>query len=207
MNRFEIKSKAKASLKGKYGDAIILMVISFGITFGVGFVIGLLGLGENTTELIINIVSIVISGLFGFGTLSYYLKISRNEPVTYKELFNKTSMFLPYLVITFLTGLFTVLWGLLFIIPGIIAALSYSLVYYIKLDNPELSAMDAIAKSKQMMRGHKGEFCLLCLSFLGWIILGVFTLGILYLWLEPYMQVTYANFYNSLRENENKTTV
>lgn len=99
-----------------------------------------------------------------------------------------------------LTSVFTFLWSLLFIIPGIIASLSYSMVYFIALDNLELSALDVIRKSKEMMRGHKGEYFVLGLSFIGWGILGIFTLGILYLWLIPYMQVTMANFYNELKE-------
>ena len=203
MNRAEIKAKAKESLKGKYGDAIAIMAIPFGISLALGFVIGFMGLDEASIEIISNIISIIISSLFGFGTISYYLKISRNEPVTYKELFNKTNMFWPYIAISLLVGLFTMLWSFLFIIPGIIATLSYTLVYYIKLDNPELSAIDVIRKSKQMMQGHKWELFVLELSFIGWAILGVFTLGILYLWLTPYMSVTYANFYNTLKEKNN----
>lgn len=203
MNRSELKNKAKESLKGKYGDAIALLVISFGISFVTGLIMGLSGLDETTTEFIGNIISVIISGLIGFGTISYFLKISRNESVTYKELFSKTNMFWSYIAIALLVGLFTMLWSLLFIIPGIIAAMSYSLVYYIKLDNPELSAIEVIGKSKEIMRGHKWDFFVLNLSFLGWGILGIFTLGILYLWLVPYMQVTYANFYNKLKEEKN----
>lgn len=203
MNRSELKNKAKESLKGKYGDAIALLVISFGISFPVGFAVGFIGLDDNLTELLGNIISIIISGLIGFGTFSYFLKISRNEQVNYKELFSKTNMFGSYIGISLLAGIFTFLWSLLFIIPGIIAALNYSLVYYIKLDNPKLSAIDVIRKSKQMMQGHKWDFFVLNLSFLGWGILSIFTLGILYLWLVPYMQVTYANFYNKLKEEKN----
>ena len=131
--------------------------------------------------------------------LSYFLKVSRNEPVTYKELFSKTNLFWSYLGIALLTSLFIILWSFLFIIPGIIASISYSLIYYIKLDNPELSASEVISKSKEMMNGHKWDYFVLGLSFIGWSILGIFTFGVLYLWLFPYMQVTYANFYNSLK--------
>lgn len=85
------------------------------------------------------------------------------------------------------------------IIPGIIASISYSLAQYIMLDEPNLSPMDCIRKSKEMMKGHKGECFCLALSFIGWIILGIFTLGILYFWLVPYMSVTMCNFYNKLK--------
>ena len=157
MNRSELKTKAKENLKGKYGDAIKLMLITYGISFISGLIIGFIDLDETVGDLIL----LIITGLIGFGTVSYYLKVSRNESVTYKELFSKTNMFWQYIAISLLVGIFTALWSLLFIIPGIIAALSYSLVYYIKLDNPELSTMDVIRKSKQMMQGHKWDFFVL----------------------------------------------
>lgn len=200
MNRIELKNRAKESLKGKYGEAIKLLLITFAISFATGFVIGFLNLDEDIAELISSIVSLAVAGLLGFGTVSFFLKISRNETVTYKELFSKINMCFSYLAISLLVGLFTALWSLLLIIPGIIAAINYSLVYFVKLDNPELGALEVLRKSKEMMNGHKWDFFVLILSFLGWAILGIFTLGILYLWLVPYMQVTYANFYNSLKE-------
>lgn len=200
MNRIELKNRAKESLKGKYGEAIKLLLITFAISFATGFVIGFLNLDEDIAELISSIVSLAVAGLLGFGTVSFFLKISRNETVTYKELFSKINMCFSYLAISLLVGLFTALWSLLLIIPGIIAAINYSLVYFVKLDNPELGALEVLRKSKEMMNGHKWNFFVLILSFLGWAILGIFTLGILYLWLVPYIQVTYANFYNSLKE-------
>ena len=204
MIRDELKANAKASLKGNYGDAITILVVFELISFAFGFVVGLLGgilnISENILDLINILGSLAISGLFGFGLSSYYLKLSRNEEVSWKELFNKTDMAIPYILITILTGIFTFLWSLLFIIPGIIAAISYSLVHYIKLDNPELSELEVIKKSKQMMQGHKMEYVLLSLSFIGWAILGIFTFGILYVWLIPYINVTMANFYNKLKQ-------
>ena len=201
MNRVELKTKAKESLKGKYGDAIKVVLIPVGFSLFIAFFVGFLGLEDDPSAFVSDALSIVVSALITFGTYSYYLKLSHNEEVTYKELFSKVNMFLPCIAIAILVWIFTFLWSLLFVIPGIIAALSYSLVFYVKLDNPELSPTEVIKKSKQMMKGHKWDLFVLELSFLGWAILGVFTFGILYLWLIPYMQVTYANFYNSLKEN------
>ena len=206
MNRALLKQNAKKSLQGKYGDAIALLGIMFAISFALGLVIGFLGLEENLASTLSDLSSLLISCALGFGMTSYFLKISRNEPVTYNELFSKTNMFVSYLSISLLVGLFTFLWTLAFIIPGIIASLSYSMVFFVKLDNPDMGAMDVLRKSKQIMSGHKMDLFVLGLSFLGWTILGVFTLGILYLWLIPYMQVTYANFYNSIKD-ENKAAL
>ena len=94
--------------------------------------------------------------------------------------------------------LFIFLWTMLFIIPGIIASLAYSQTIYIMLDHPDMSALDAIRASKQLMKGHKWEYFVLGLSFIGWSILSSFTLGLLSIWLTPYQYVTYANYYNGL---------
>lgn len=205
MDRITLKQKAKESLKGKYADAIIVILLT-GLLGSVAGVIT--GIGTETKifslEILGEIISFVTSAFISFGSLSFYLKISRNEEVTYKELFSKTNMFIPYLLISLLTGIFTVLWSLLFIIPGIIAAISYSQAYLIALENPDIDPMEAIRKSKELMKGHKMDFFILNLSFMGWMILGIFTLGLLYFWLIPYMSVTQSNFYNALLEEENK---
>ena len=206
MNRALLKENAKKSLQGKYGDAIALLGIMFAFSFALGLVIVFFGLEEDLASTLSDLCSLLISCALGFGMTSYFLKISRNEPVTYNELFSKTNMFVSYLSISLLVGLFIFLWTLAFIIPGIIASLSYSMVFFVKLDNPDMGAMDVLRKSKQIMSGHKMDYFVLGLSFLGWVILGVFTFGILYLWLIPYMQVTYANFYNSIKD-ENKAAL
>ena len=203
MDRTTLKNNAKASLKGKYGDAILLMVM-YGLIMGaVGGIFGgifgaTFGGDEETVKAIGELIGAVISCLFIFGIHSYFLKISRNETVDWKELFNKTNLFGAAIVLTILIGIFTTLWTLLLIIPGIIAAISYSQSYFVKLDNPDMEAMEVIKKSKELMNGHKMDYFVLQLSFLGWAILGILTLGILYLWLIPYISLTEANFYNEL---------
>ena len=204
MNRVELKEKAKKSLQGKYGEAIKLFLVFFLISLASSMVIAFLefwGINENISSLLADIISLVISGLLYFGYYSFFLKISRNEEVTWNELFARTDLFLPYIAISLLVGIFTLLWTLLLIIPGIIAAISYSMVYFVALDNPELGAMDVIRKSKELMHGHKMDYFILELSFIGWSIVGIFTLGLLYLWLVPYMKVTMANFYNEIKKD------
>ena len=205
MSRSELKQNAKNSLKGKYKEAIKLILLTLLISFVGSIVAGIINsifkIDPNSSS-VASIISIIISGLLGFGQYSFFLKLSRNEEVTYKELFNKTNLFWSFICISFLVGLFTTLWTLLLIIPGIIAAISYSQVFFIKLDNPEIDPLEAIKQSKNMMKGHKFDYFILELSFIGWQILGIFTLGILYLWLVPYMQVTMANFYNMLKNEQ-----
>ena len=78
--------------------------------------------------------------------------------------------------------------------------LDYSMVYFIMLDHEEYSASEILKKSRDIMNGHKLELFKLELSFIGWIILGIFTFGILYLWLIPYMKVSISNFYTKRKE-------
>ncbi len=200
--RAELKAMAKESLQGKYGDAIVITVLLFIISALIGGATAAFttNMSEENAEIIESIVELILSGLFTFGYLSFFLKISRNEDVEINELWSKTSMFMTFIAAAILIGLFTTLWTLLLIIPGIIAAYSYQMTLYILLDNPDMNVMDAIKESKRMMKGHKMDYFILQLSFIGWIILGIFTLGILYLWLVPYMSVTMCNFYNNLKE-------
>ena len=91
------------------------------------------------------------------------------------------------------------LWSLLFLIPGIIKAFSYAMTPYIVEEYPELQASEAIHRSRMMMRGHKFDLFWLWLSFIGWGILCLFTAGIGYLWLVPYMETAQAAFYEEVK--------
>lgn len=99
----------------------------------------------------------------------------------------------------FFMGVKLFLWTLLFIVPGIIMSFAYALTPYILEDNPELSAWEASSRSREMMRGHKFELFWLWLSFIGWMILSLLTFGIGFFWLIPYMQLSFAAFYNDLK--------
>lgn len=99
---------------------------------------------------------------------------------------------------SFLTGLYTFLWSLLFIIPGIIAVYKYAMAPFILAEHPEMKPSQAITASKQMMDGRKWELFCLELSFIGWCLLSVLTLGIGMLWVAPYMNVAVAVFYRDI---------
>ncbi len=93
------------------------------------------------------------------------------------------------------------LWTLLLVIPGIIKAIAYSQTFYILAEDPTISSEAAINKSMAMMDGHKMDYFVLMLSFIGWALLSILTLGIGFLFLMPYIQVTSANFYLNLKES------
>ena len=94
-----------------------------------------------------------------------------------------------------------VLWTLLFIIPGIIKTYSYAMTPYILHENPELSASEAIHRSRMMMRGHKFDLFYLYLSFIGWFLLCLLTAGIGFLWLAPYVDTSLAAFYEDVKSD------
>ena len=106
--------------------------------------------------------------------------------------------FLNSFLAMLLVGLFTFLWSLLFVIPGIIKMFSYAMTPYIIAENPEIDALRAIDESRAMMNGHKAELFFLRLSFIGWFILGAITV-VGFVFVLPYYQTAEANFYIELR--------
>lgn len=100
----------------------------------------------------------------------------------------------------FFRDLFTFLWSLLFIIPGIVKAYEYQMIPYLLADNPQMTKEQAFAESKRMMNGQKWRAFVLDLSFLGWNILSALTIGIVGIfYVQPYMDATHAALYEALR--------
>ena len=105
-------------------------------------------------------------------------------------------------------GLFVFLWALLLVIPGIIKGISYSMTQYLLVDCPNVKARDALKLSMRMMNGHKWEYFVMGLSFLGWILLSALTLGILSVfYVDPYMRSSFAEYYLELRDEALRTGV
>ena len=204
----ELKTKARESLKGKWGSTIAVFLI-YGILSGIGSSLSskyemvdgqLVNTASPTLSIIGSVISIVVTCLLALGYYSYFLKISRNEKPGVDELFSKAGMFFRCLAATILIGLIVFAGCLVLIVPGIILALCYSMTYYIMVDDEKISPVEAMKKSREMMRGHKGEFFLLLLSFIGWALLSILTCLILLIWLVPYINTTQANFYNKIKE-------
>ena len=102
--------------------------------------------------------------------------------------------------VMFLRDLYTALWTLLFIIPGIVKGYEYKMIPYLLAENPDMSQQEAFGRSKQMMDGNKWKAFVLDLSFLGWSILSALTLGILGIfYVNPYYNMTQAAFYEAVK--------
>ena len=100
-----------------------------------------------------------------------------------------------------LVNIRVMLWSLLFVIPGIVASYSYAMVSFVLADHPEMTASEALAESKRIMKGNRWRLFCLNLSFIGWSFLCIFTLGIGYIWLLPYTQVANAAFYREVKSS------
>lgn len=204
LSRMELKEEAKKSLKGKYGQYIILIIVTSLLTGGISslitFIFKHFNLNPLAGGIIVSVVTLLITSFITLGANSFSLKIARNEEVKWTELFSKANMWFVVIVATLLIQIFTSLWTILLIIPGLIAVFKYSMTYYVLVDEPEIGALGAISKSKELMNGHKLDLFILMLSFLGWILLGLLTFGLLYIWLVPYINVTYAKFYDSIKK-------
>lgn len=141
----------------------------------------------------------LLSGALTAGLLWYHLKIWRGEEGEFRDLFSKFNKDFPRITKMYLLQtLYVFLWSLLLIIPGIIMAVAYSQAYYLMLDDPDLGAAEALDLSKQLMKGRKWEYFMIYLSFLGWFLLGILTLGILFLWIDPYLLQTLTGYYNEV---------
>ncbi|MGY5354825.1 DUF975 family protein [Wenyingzhuangia sp. IMCC45467] len=186
----KLMQQARASLDLKWGMAIITFLI-YGLIVGSLSAIPVLG----------SIGSFILGGPLTFGLATFSLNIARNQKEDIKQLFDGFDNFANYLVAYLLKVLYVFLWSLLFIIPGIIAAISYAMVFYIMVDEPEIGPEAALRKSKEMMHGYKGKYFGLCLRFFGWSLLCILTLGIGFLWLIPYMHVTFAKFYDDIKND------
>jgi uncharacterized membrane protein len=188
----ELMSRARELLKGRWGIAVganaiylLLIILVQGIPH-IGWIAGL-----------------IIGGPLILGWTSFFLSFSRRQAVQAARIFEGFNYFAQALTAYLLMILFILLWTLLFIIPGIVAYLSYSLTFFIMADDPKLDGREAIRKSKTMMQGHRWRLFCLYWRFFGWFLLGVISFGIGFLWILPYLKTALAGFYNELlREAE-----
>ncbi|MDO5400169.1 MAG: DUF975 family protein [Eubacteriales bacterium] len=144
------------------------------------------------------LVQFIIGGVVRQGYCQFLLDLHDGREPRVNTLFSKFDRFGDGFVLMLLQGIYIALWSLLFVIPGIIAAYRYAMAPYIMLEHPGMRPSEAIRASKAMMDGHKGQLFCLGLSFIGWGILCIFTLGIGYLWLNPYVNAAYTAFYREI---------
>lgn len=144
------------------------------------------------------VVYFILGSIISVGYAKFNLRmVDRAEP-SFRALFDYFPYWKTAIVSRLLQSIYILLWSLLLIIPGIIASYSYAMTEFILAEDPNLTASEAIARSKEMMCGNRWRLFCLQFSFIGWQILCVFTLGIGNLWLNPYIQTATAAFYREI---------
>lgn len=150
----------------------------------------------------ISFLSIFVISPLSYGYIVAFLNFKRTgEDVKIEGLFDGFKDYGRVFLTSLLQNIYTFLWTLLLIIPGIIKSIAYSQTFFVLKDNPELKNNAAIERSMAMMEGHKMEYFCLTLSFIGWILLSILTLGIGLLWVTPYMSTAMAHFYEYVKED------
>lgn len=149
--------------------------------------------------IIFAILHFVIGGAVTLGYVKFNLSLIDRKTATFAQLFSEFHRLGAGIAMQLLRAIYTFLWMLLFIFPGIYAAYGYAMAPYILAENPEMSANEAITKSKELMNGNRWKLFCLEISFIGWILLcALFTLGIGVFWLIPYMEASFAAFYREI---------
>ena len=206
----ELRAQARERLEGKWGTFVLMTFLFYVIQAllqipgSVGDLFKVLSPENALTSESLSTLSVMLTLLalpLSWGLTVSLLRNHREESVDLENLFDgfRGGRYTRVFCALFLVQLFTFLWALLLIIPGIIKAFSYALTPYILLDEPELTARQAITRSCEIMQGRRWKLFCLSLSFIGWGILSLLTFGIGFLWLAPYMNASIAAFYEDTR--------
>lgn len=187
VSRAEIKLRAKKIL----GENI------FGQTWMMALVACLIA---STIQGVSMMFSILLMGPLSYGLAYVFVRLNRcSDGVELGDLFKGfTTDFGGTLLIGLMTSIFTALWSLLLVIPGIVKAYAYSMAQYVKIDHPEYDWRQCMKESQRLMTGYKGKLFMLDLSFIGWIIVGALCLGVGTLWVTTYQNAAHAVFYEKL---------
>lgn len=204
------RTPAREQLDGKWGTFVLMtflmcvIQVLMQIPSYIGSLLEVLSPENAMASLSFSNISNILSLLalpLGWGLTVSLLRNHREESVDLENLFDgfRGGRYTRVFCALFLVNLFTFLWALLLIIPGIMKAFSYALTPYILLDEPELTAKQAISRSCEIMQGRRWKLFCLYFSFIGWGILCLLTFGIGFLWLVPYMNASVAAFYEDAR--------
>lgn len=190
------KNLALSDLEGKWTTAavatlIVFLIAGFGSAFSKENVIFGYGLNGIWT---------LLSLPLEWGFCVFFLNLVRQQDIRLERLFDGYKDFVRVFLTEFLVALAVFAGVLLFIVPGIILAVMFSQAEFIIKDDKEISCVDAMRQSAAMMEGHKWEYFVLVLSFIGWAVLSLLTLGIGFLFLAPYYQTTLAHYYEDLKQ-------
>ena len=199
INRAALKAAAREKLKGNLWNLWKPLLVMFLVGSVAGFAGAIFGEDSAIAQIIGVVIEILVLPASA-GLIVYLLNFTRGKKFDIKDLLTYyDKRILNLLLLEIVVGLFTFLWSLLFIIPGIIAALSYSMVMYIFVDETKTDTMEIIRESKRMMDGYKWDYCVFGLSFiLCYLFVGV-TFGIAAIYVVPYQMVAQTMYYEEVK--------
>lgn len=213
MNRVEIKNEAKEKIKDwdvRWNIIWPLLVIS-AITFFVGS-INIFG-GSITININGGLarfssaesgVVAIIGSFLSAGYIKYLLNFVRTGKFDTNTIVNTIKKkWVDIFIAVVLVNIIVFIFALFLVVPGIIMGLAYTFAIYLVIDK-NVAGSDSLKKSREMMNGYKWDYFVFCLSFIGWIILIPFTLGIICIWLVPYINVASVLYYDKLQKKLDK---
>ena len=162
----DLMQQAREALKGKWGLAVVGNLIYLAV-MAVGQFIPLIG----------HLASLIIGGPLLLGVTTFFLALSRKQEAALSQIFDGLQRFVEALITYLLMALFIFLWSLLLIVPGVMAALSYAMTFFLMAENPGLKGKEALQRSKTLMNGNRWKLFCLFLRFFGWFLLGALTHG------------------------------
>ena len=199
MENNQIMKEAQESLKGKWGISIAACLIAGVITIMITILGGYL-INEDWGG---NLLSLFVTPPIGVGLALFFLNIHTGNKLEIKTIFNPfKDVWLNSVLAYFMMIVIIIIGSILFIIPGIIASLMFSQVFYIIAEDNKIDPYNALVKSKKMMDGNKWKLFKIILRILLLAIVCILTLGIGFIWLAPYQNAVYAKFYNVIKQGK-----
>lgn len=195
MENFQLRADARNALKGNWVSMILGCTLIVGGSMAVNFILDFI-------PIIGWILGIFVGAIAAKAMIHFCFYLIENGKTSLDVISKGLDNWFDTGIALLLVGIFSILWSLLLFVPGIVKGLAYSQTLYILIDNPELRPIDAIKESQQLMQGYKMQLFTLYLSFIGWAILSILTLGIGFLFLIPYYNLTIANFYLELKNEK-----
>lgn len=185
----EITKKARVALKNNWINPILLVVLFYLTT----------GLPSWIHPYFAMVISWFLIPVLTIGLCKFFLESTGRKDVEIELLFSEYKRFLTAFVAYLVIGLGITIGICLLIVPGVIFGIAASQTFYILAEDPNISAMDAIKLSIKMMKGKKWKYFLLSCRFIGWLLLGILTLGIGLLWVLPYAYMSATIFYQEAK--------
>lgn len=208
----DYKNEALAALKGNWAPAVLATLVYYLLTLFLispyevavfrtnsADIMGLMAASRWYGVFFLGMILVIGPFLVGYVNSFKKLLVEGDDRITANSFREGFKPYWRSVWAYLFRGILITLWSLLLVIPGIIKSLSYAMTMYIVKDHPELTVNEAIDLSKDMMYGHKYDLFYLYISFIGWYLLSILTLGIGTFWLMPYIQTAQASFYEDVK--------